>query len=89
MKKNAETLPEALGIQNEDRIIESCLAWMITEDDIGDILKKIMCSDYDSREMLFASYVIGKMQNSPEGQIEAMMMETVLRNLKHLIKDKK
>jgi hypothetical protein len=88
MKKPTETLPQALGIENDDQIIEQCLAWMVTEDDIGEILKKIMCSDYDSKEILFASYVIGRMQNASKEQVHAMMMETVLRNIRHLIKDK-
>jgi hypothetical protein len=88
MRKKQQNLPEALGVENEDQIIENCLMLQVTEEDISSILKKILCSNYNSKEMLYAAYVVGKMQNSSKEQLEGVMMLSILKNLKKLMQEK-
>jgi hypothetical protein len=85
MSEKSKTLPQELGVENDDAIIDQCLEWQISENDISSILKKIMCSNYNSKEMLFAAYVIGKMQNSSQEHMKEMVMHLTLKNLKKLI----
>jgi hypothetical protein len=89
MARKSKTLPQVLGIEDEDRILEQCLLWQITEEDLGDVLKKVMCSDFNSKEMLFAAFCIGKMQNADAQHIEGMMMYMTMRKMKQLIDQQK
>lgn len=85
MERKSKTLPQVLGIEDEDKIIEQCLMWQVHEKDLGEILKKIMCSEFNSKEMLFAAFCIGKMQNADKEHIEGMMMYMMMRRMKNLI----
>lgn len=85
MSKKERTLPQELGIENDNEIIDQCLMWQIGDGDISDILKKIMCSDYDSKQMLYAAYVVGKMQNASKEHINDMITYLSMKNLKKLI----
>jgi hypothetical protein len=38
--------------------------------------------------MLYAAYVVGKMQNSSKEQLEGVMMLSILKNLKKLMQEK-
>ena len=87
MSKFQKTLPQSLGIEDEDKIIEQCLIWQIKEKDLGEILKKVMCSDFNSKEMLFAAFCIGKMQNADAENIEGMMMYMAMRRMKKFINE--
>lgn len=89
MSEKSKTLPQELGVQNDDEIIEQCLEWQFSDNDISEILKKIMCSDYDSKQMLYAAYVVGKMQNSSEEHMKQMAMHLTLKKFKKLIDDGK
>jgi hypothetical protein len=89
MGRRPKTLPQILGIEDEDKIIEQCLLWQVQEEDLGDVLKKVMCSDFNSKEMLFAAFCIGKMQNADREQIEGMVMYMTMRKMKQLIDDHK
>lgn len=87
MKTKKQTLPHALGITNEDEIIEQCLVWNATEEDLSTILKKIMCSEYNSKEMLFASYCVGKMQGMEKDKMNDIMMLLTVKRIARMIDD--
>lgn len=85
MARKVKNLPEVLGIEDEDRILEQCLLWQIQEEDLGNVLKKVMCSDFNSKEMLFAAFCIGKMQSADPEHIQGMMMYMTMRKMKQII----
>lgn len=84
MKEKMLSLPQCLGIEDEDRILEQCLISQIKEPDLAEILKKIMCSDYNSKEMLFAAYCVGKMQNSDPDEIKGLVAFLAMKKMKDI-----
>lgn len=85
MARKTKNLPQVLGIEDEDKIIEQCLLWQIGEEDLGEVLKKVMCSEFNSKEMLFAAFCIGKMQNADREHLQGMMMYMTMRKMKQII----
>lgn len=85
MARKPKTLPQALGIEDEDRIIEQCLLWQVGEEDLAEILKKVMCSEFNSKEMLFAAFCIGRMQGADPEHVQGMIMYMTMRNMKKII----
>lgn len=85
MARKPKNLPQVLGIEDEDKIIEQCLMWQVTEEDLAEVLKKVMCSEFNSKEMLFAAFCIGKMQNADPEHLQGMMMYMTMRKMKQII----
>lgn len=76
-----QNLPESLGILNDDEILQNCLDWVLEYDDLAEILKKLMCSELNSKEMLFAAFWIGKMQKSSSEEISDLITYLKIKSI--------
>jgi hypothetical protein len=85
--KTEETLLDGLGIveQRGFAIYEQVLEGMCKSQNVSSLLRDLVCDmDLDTKELVFASYVVGKLTSMQEEEIAKMVL---LRDLKNLAKD--
>ena len=85
--ENQETLLDGLGIveQRGFAIYEQVLEKMCNSQNVSSLLRDLVCDmDLDTKELVFASYVAGKLTSMQEEEIAKMIL---LRDLKNLAQD--
>ena len=85
--ESQETLLDGLGIVEKRgfAIYEQVLEGMFKSENISSLLRDLVCDmDLDTKELVFASYVVGKMSSMQEEEMARIML---LRDLKNLAQD--
>jgi hypothetical protein len=85
--ESQETLLDGLGIveQRGFAIYEQVLEKMCNSQNVSSLLRDLVCDmDLDTKELVFASYVAGKLTSMQEEEIAKMIL---LRDLKNLAQD--
>ena len=85
--ENQETLLDGLGIveQRGFAIYEQVLEKMCNSQNVSSLLRDLVCDmDLDTKELVFASYVAGKLTSMQDEEIAKMIL---LRDLKNLAQD--
>jgi hypothetical protein len=88
-----QTLLDGLGI-NEKRgfaIYELVLEKLLDaqNNNISTLLRNLVCNmDLDTKELVFASYVVGKLNSMSEDEVKNLVMLRELRDLAQSIVDK-
>ena len=85
--KTEETLLDGLGIveQRGFAIYEQVLEGMCKSQNVSTLLRDLVCDmDLDTKELVFASYVVGKLNSMQEEEIAKLIL---LRDLKNLAQD--
>lgn len=72
-EKQKETLMEALGIdeQRGREIFKVVVQELPNHENISDMLKYLICSDYSTKEIIVMSYLVGVFNESPEDYFKA------------------
>ena len=87
MENSQETLLDGLGIVEKRgfAIYEQVLDAMCKSQNVSSLLRDLVCDmDLDTKELVFASYVVGKMTSMQEEEVARLML---LRDLKNLAQD--
>jgi hypothetical protein len=82
--ESQETLLDGLGIVEKRgfAIYEQVLEGMCNSDNISSLLRNLVCDmDLDTKELVFASYVVGKLSSMQEEEMARVIM---LRDLKNI-----
>jgi hypothetical protein len=82
--ESQETLLDGLGIveQRGFKIYEQVLEGMCKSQNISSLLRDLVCDmDLDTKELVFASYVVGKLSSMQEEEMARVIM---LRDLKNI-----
>ena len=90
MEKNQETLLDGLGIveQRGFSIYEEVLDHLSSCNNISEILRNLVCNmDLDTKELVWASYLVGKLNSMSEEEKEKILMLRELRNIAQGIVD--
>lgn len=87
-----ETILDSLGIAERRgfSIYESVIDKLVQEHNssIADVLKQLICDfDLDTKELVFASYVVGKLNSMSEEEIARMLLLRNLRDVAQSIVD--
>lgn len=85
--ESQETLLDGLGIVEKRgfAIYEQVLEGMCKSQNVSSLLRDLVCDmDLDTKELVFASYVVGKLTSMQEEEIAKMVL---LRDLKNLAQD--
>jgi hypothetical protein len=87
MENSQETLLDGLGIVEKRgfAIYEQVLDAMCKSQNVSSLLRDLVCDmDLDTKELVFASYVVGKMTSMQEEEVARLIL---LRDLKNLAQD--
>lgn len=87
METTQETLLDGLGIVEKRgfAIYEQVLEGMCKSQNVSTLLRSLVCDlDLDTKELVFASYIVGKLNSMNEEEIAKLML---LRDLKNLAQD--
>ncbi len=87
MENSQETLLDGLGIveQRGFAIYEQVLDRMCKSQNVSSLLRDLVCDmELDTKELVFASYVVGKMTSMQEEEVAKLIL---LRDLKNLAQD--
>ena len=87
MENSQATLLDGLGIVEKRgfAIYEQVLEGMCKSQNVSSLLRDLVCDmDLDTKELVFASYVVGKLTSMQEEEIAKMVL---LRDLKNLAQD--
>jgi hypothetical protein len=82
-----QSLLDGLGIveQRGFDIYEQVLESMCKSENLSTLLRSLVCNmDLDTKELVFASYVVGKLNSMSEEEIAKIIL---LRDLKNLAQD--
>lgn len=83
MEQVGETLMEGLGIVEKRgyAIYEQVLEGMCKSQNVSSLLRDLVCDlDLDTKELVFASYVVGKLNSFSEEEIAKIVLLRDLRN---------
>lgn len=87
MENSQETLLDGLGIfeQRGFAIYEQVLDAMCKSQNVSSLLRDLVCDmELDTKELVFASYIVGKLNSMQEEEIAKLIL---LRDLKNLAQD--
>lgn len=87
METTQETLLDGLGIVEKRgfAIYEQVLEGMCKSQNVSTLLRSLVCDlELDTKELVFASYIVGKLNSMNEEEIAKLML---LRDLKNLAQD--
>lgn len=87
MENSQETLLDGLGIVEKRgfAIYEQVLDAMCKSQNVSSLLRDLVCDmELDTKELVFASYVVGKMTSMQEEEVARLIL---LRDLKNLAQD--
>lgn len=90
MENSQETLLDGLGIveQRGFAIYEQVLDGMCKSQNVSTLLRALVCDlDLDAKELVFASYIVGKLNSMSEEEIAKMVLLRDLKNLAQSIVD--
>lgn len=90
MENSQATLLDGLGIveQRGFAIYEQVLEAMCKSDNISSLLRDLVCDmDLDTKELVFASYIAGKMTSMKEEEIAKAILLRDLKNIAQSIID--
>ena len=90
MENSQETLLDGLGIVEKRgfEIYEQVLDEMCKSKNISSILRDLVCNmDLDTKELVFASYVVGKVTSMQEEEVARLILLLDLKNLAQDIVD--
>jgi hypothetical protein len=88
--ESQETLLDGLGIaeQRGFSIYEQVLEKMCNSQNVSSLLRDLVCDmDLDTKELVFASYVAGKLTSMQEEEIAKMILLRDLKNIAQSIVD--
>lgn len=91
METSQETLLDGLGIVEKRgfAIYEQVLEGMCNSQDVSSLLRALVCDmDLDTKELVFASYIVGKLNSMQEEEIAKLILLRDLKNIAQSIVDK-
>jgi hypothetical protein len=62
METKKESLASAFGLENESELFAHCMELSTSTTSCSDILNKLICSDLNTKEMMYCAFICGKMQ---------------------------
>lgn len=89
MQTKKENLESALGLSDVDELVANCIELSMTESRVSEILKKLICSDLGTKELVFSAFICGKLQGSNDTTMQDMIKDYAFYLLKKKINNNK
>lgn len=70
-----------------DEIMEICHVELREKDTIHEILQGFICSEFDTKELVFASYCLGSIRGMMKVEQELNEMQQIVELIKRITKD--
>jgi hypothetical protein len=68
-----KSVADILNIESDGMdILAYCVKLMLKKDDLEQILKTLMCSQLDSKELMLACYFLGKIERSDDSERDGL-----------------
>jgi hypothetical protein len=73
MNTKEKSISAMLNIESDGMdVLAYCVKLMLHKDSLEEILKHLMCSKLDSKELMLACYFLGKIERSQDGERDAL-----------------
>jgi hypothetical protein len=80
-EKEDHNLAIALGVDNENELIETCLRLAGSKETCSEILKALVCSDLNTKQLVYCAFVSGRMQEMNDESANNFVMKHITARL--------
>ena len=86
MSTDQTTLSEALGLTNGVELFRHAVSLTLSESNCSDILNKLICSELNTKEMMFCAFICGKLQEAEKELNEVIVKMILAEKMNELLK---
>ena len=80
-EKENKNLAIALGVDNENELIETCIRLAGAKETCSEILKALVCSDLNTKQLVYCAFVSGRMQEMNDETANDFVMKHITAKL--------